>query len=406
MASIKKEYDASGNVVYKVQVSGGRGRRVKRSWRPEPGWSARTIERELHKFAASLENELSGGTLLTRKEDLEQQRQAALEAAKIKTLRQYVDGVFMPKKSIRLAENSRSSYKQFLDKHILPVLGDFPMQDISSAMLDKLILDFQHTGYAHSSAVKLYNILRGVFKAARSDHSIAQNPMFDVERPKPRKDEPIQDESDKYYTVQQLRYILECLQGEPLKWQVYVRFVADTGVRRGEAVGIHWEDIDWKESSVTIRRNIQYTKDAGVYVTIPKNKKVRRVDIGPDTLKLLRQLRTEQASRAISKYVFTREGSPEVMFPQSPTRYFAKFGKKYGIENFHPHGLRHSSASIAIGNGASVVDVSRRLGHSDPSVTLRMYSHTDEGGIRRAGQTVRDALEAKEKEDQAETKSV
>ena len=80
------------------------------------------------------------------------------------------------------------------------------------------------------------------------------------------------------------------------------------------------------------------------------------------------------------------------MHPQSPTRYFKKFGKKYGIPNFHPHLLRHSSASVAITNGADVVSVSERLGHSDTAVTLRMYAHANEESIRRAGQTVRDAL--------------
>ena len=84
------------------------------------------------------------------------------------------------------------------------------------------------------------------------------------------------------------------------------------------------------------------------------------------------------------------------MHPQSPTRYFKKFGAKYGIEDFHPHKLRHSSASIAITNGADVVSVSERLGHSDTAVTLRMYAHANEESIRRAGQTVRDALKAHE----------
>ena len=71
MASYKKTTDASGATVYKVQVSNGRGRKVTRSWRPEPGWSAKTIKRELDKFAANLENELAEGTLKTRQEDLE-----------------------------------------------------------------------------------------------------------------------------------------------------------------------------------------------------------------------------------------------------------------------------------------------------------------------------------------------
>ena len=198
----------------------------------------------MHKFAASLENEFSGGTLLTKQEDLERRRQAALEAAKIKTLRQYADGVFMPSRETTFSENSRSSYRQFLGKHILPVLGDFPMQDISSAMISNLLLAFQKTGYAHASAVKLYNILNGIFQMALLDDSIQINLMLKVTRPTPRKDEKIQDELGKAYTVQQLRYILQCLEDEPLKWRTYINLVADTGLRRGEATAIQWKDID------------------------------------------------------------------------------------------------------------------------------------------------------------------
>ena len=83
MASVKKTIDAQGNPVYKVQASGGRGRRVTRSWRPEPGWSARTIERELNSFKVSLEKELASGKILTRQEQLEQDRQSTLDASKI-----------------------------------------------------------------------------------------------------------------------------------------------------------------------------------------------------------------------------------------------------------------------------------------------------------------------------------
>lgn len=224
------------------------------------------------------------------------------------------------------------------------------------------------------------------------DDSIQINLMLKVKRPTPRKDEKIQDELGKAYTVQQLRYILQYLEDEPLKWRTYISLVADTGLRRGEATAIQWKDIDWRESSITIRQNAQYTPHAGVYTTPPKNKKVRRVDVGPDTLNLLRQLRADQAEKAISQFVFTKEGSPDMMHPQSPTRYFKRFGQKYGVDDFHPHKLRHTSASLAITNGADMVSVSERLGHSDTAVTLRMYAHANEERIRRDGQIVRDAL--------------
>lgn len=183
MVSITKTVDAQGNPVYKVQASGGRGRRVKRSWRPEPGWSAKTIERELNKFAAQLENELASGAVNTRQEDKEAARLAALEAAKLKTLRKYATGVYMPTKTATFSENSRSSYQRNLDVHILPVLGDFLMVDITPAMISKLLLDFQKNGHAHASAVKLYNILNGIFQMAFLDDTIKDNPMLKVKRP-------------------------------------------------------------------------------------------------------------------------------------------------------------------------------------------------------------------------------
>lgn len=165
-------------------------------------------------------------------------------------------------------------------------------------------------------------------------------------------------------------------------------------MRRGEACGLQWSDIDFKRASITIRRNLQYTSTVGVYEDTPKNRKSRPIDIGPEVIKLLRKLHSEQVSKCLSKWVFTQDGTADPMHPQSPTRYFKKFGQRYGIEDFHPHKLRHTSASIALTNGADVVSVSERLGHSDTAVTLRMYAHANEESIKRAGQIVRDALKA------------
>ena len=82
MASSKQCTDKAGNVFYKVTASCGRGRRVTRSWHPEAGWSRKTIERELNKFAATLENSLQSNEVVTRQEQIEIDRQAAIEAAR------------------------------------------------------------------------------------------------------------------------------------------------------------------------------------------------------------------------------------------------------------------------------------------------------------------------------------
>lgn len=394
MASIKQMETKEGKRFFRISVSHGYGKApYKMRWYWPDGWSKRTAEREAAKQAAAFELKCHSGEVLNRAQAKEKAAQEAAEAAKLKTVRQYADGVFMPTKETTFSENARSSYRMFLDKHIFPVLGDTLLTDISPAMISKMLVDFQKAGYAHASVVKLYNILNGIFEMAFLDDSIPVNPLLKVKRPSPRKGEQVQEET-KALTAKELSYVLSCAVQEPLKWRAYMNLAADSGARRGELCGLWWSDIDWRESTITIRRNLQYTAQAGVYKTSPKNGKIRIVDIGPETLALLRQLQTEQAGTCISRYVFTQDGTPAPMHPQSPTRYFKKFGTRYGIPNFHPHLLRHSSASIALTNGGDVVSTSERLGHSDTAVTLRMYAHANQESIRRNGQIVRDALKA------------
>ena len=176
----------------------------------------------------------------------------------------------MPTKEVNFSENTRSSYRMFLDKHIFPVLGDFLLVDVTPAMITKLLVDFQKTGKSHASTIKLYNILNGIFQMAFLDDSIPINPMLKVKRPAPRKDEHIQEEGEKALTVQELARVLSCVAQEPLKWQAYINLAADSGARRGELCGLQWSDIDWKSNTVTIRRNLQYTPSAGVFEKSPK----------------------------------------------------------------------------------------------------------------------------------------
>lgn len=388
MASIKEKLDKNGNVVYQVQASNGRGRRVWRTFRPEPTWSKRTVQRELQRFAADLESQLEDGEVLTREETVRKAAAEAVEAAKIKTLRQYAEAVYLPEKAGSVAEKTRTSYAQLLQQHVYPVLGDVPLPEITAAMLKALLAGLPEH-FAFASRVKVYAVLHGLFKAAVMDDTLDVNPMDKVPRPKQSKDAALPAEH-KAFTAEETRYILRCLEGEPLKWRAFILLLIDTGCRRGEACGLQWQAVDLDAGTITIERNLQYTTAKGVYETLPKNGRTRVVDISPDVASLLRELRRTQPVTV--RWVFTQEDSPEPMHPDTPTRYFQRFGKRYGIEHFHPHKLRHTSASLAITHGADVVSVAARLGHSDSSTTLRMYAHANEESIRRVGQTVRDAI--------------
>lgn len=392
MPSIRKRETKNGQVFYEISVSRGRGKsRLTRRWYPPEGWSRKAIERELAAVAAEFERQSDAGEIITRAEQRERAAQEAAEAAKILTFRQYGERVFMPSKTITMSENSRANYQGYLDKKIYPALGDFKLPEITPAQISALLLGIQADGKAHSTVIKVYTILHSFFKMAYLGDMIDRNPMDKVERPKPRKDEA-QDDGSLAYTPAEVQRIIASLEREPLKWQALVHLLIDTGIRRGECCALRWQDIDFTSGAITIARNLCYTSSRGVYLDTPKNGHTRTVYSGEHTLALLRQLRTEQAGKAISTYVFTQEASPEPMHPQSPTRYLKKFSERYSIPDLHPHKLRHTFASIAITNGADVASVSEALGHSDKAVTLRMYTHADQESISQAAQIVREAI--------------
>ena len=421
MASISEEKRTSEGIrYYEVRVSRGRGKsQIKRRFYPEDGWSKKTIDRELNRFAADLEKQIEEGIVISRAEQKEKIAAEEAERAKLKTFRQYAEGVYLPAKALETSSNTQNNYKNNLELHVFPVLGAVLLAEITPAMITKLLLAHMEK-HAHSSTIKVYNVMNGVFDMAFLDDSIIVNPMLKVKRPKQQKKEDVEtDGTAKALDADGLARVLACVRKEPTKWQAYIELAADTGCRRGELCALEWNDIDLDNGLITVRKNLQYTPGRGVYFTTPKNGKTREVDIGDDIVTLLRRWKKEQSEICVCKYVFNPEKSNQFkhvnaeekknnknkkkkpipiermpMNPQSPTRYFKKFGEKYGIEDFHPHLLRHTSASVAITNGADVTSVSARLGHSDPAVTLRMYSHANKESIRRAGQVVRDALKA------------
>ena len=420
MASIGKlEQAKDGRRYWLIRVRMGRGdstRKTRFYWPEKKDGtpvSETTALRQRDSFAAEFERQCKAGEVLSREQKKEAAAQAEAERAKLKTVKQYAESVFMPAKEITVTENTRSNYQQYLDNQIYPAIGDCLLTDVTPAMLTGILLDYQKKGFAHSSCIKLYNILKGLFEMAFLDDSVPISPMLKVKRPGQKKEAVKKPESEKALTAEEAHYVLSCVEAEykaalnnveqgndvhrsvlysALLWLVYINLSADSGARRGEMCALQWDDIDWKNKTITISRNLQYTSKKGVYVDVPKNGKTRTVDIGDGVIAMLKTLQLEQSHKQLSPWVFSQENSRVPIHPQSPTRYFKKFGERHNIPNFHPHLLRHTYASIAITHGADVVSVSQRLGHSDTAVTLRMYAHANEESMRAAGQTARDAI--------------
>lgn len=379
MASVKEMSTKDGRRFYKISVSRGYGKSAySRRWYPDPLWSHRTVERELRKAAAEFERACAAGEIQTRSEK-------RAERAKIQTVREYCENVFFPAKAVTASRNTRETYRVFLTRHIYPAIGETLIQEVTPAQLQKLLLDYQSAGYAFSSVKLLYSVLGGIFNMAFMGDAIQANPMHKVERPKP----PRADEAEtgvRALSADELRRVLSCADSEPLLWRAYIYLAADTGARCGELCGLRWDDLSG--DALTIQRNLQYTPGSGIYCTTTKSGKARVVDVGPETLAVLDKLKAEQTPP--SSWIFSKGGKP--INPNAVYYRFQSFGRRYGFEHFHPHLLRHSCATISITAGADPVSVAARLGHSNPAMTLNVYSHASGESIRRAGQAMRAAV--------------
>lgn len=393
MASVKEMHTKDGKLFYKITVSVSHNQQFSTRFYPEKTWSKKVIERKLAAFAADFENRCKAGLVENRKTRKEKAHQEELERAKIKTFSQYYTDVFSPTKKIVLSKKTYSDYCSYFRLHILPYFADFTLSEITPRMITARLLEFGET-HKHNSTIKLYVILSTFFDMALMDDTIEINPMQKVKRPKQQKEEKLNNGSTvKSLSLDELKHVLKCLELEPLKWQTYIYLLFDTGCRRSELLALNWGDVNFDTGILQINKSIGYTPENGEYITTPKNGKSRTVDIGEKSLSLLKALHKAQLNNGIlSQWVFTQDGCAERMFYNSPTGYFDSFGKRYGVENFHPHILRHTSATLSILNGADVTSVAARLGHSDVSTTLRFYAHANQESIKKVGDTVRNLI--------------
>ena len=409
MASITKKTTKDGKTFYEFRYHPARGAQTfSTRWYPPDGWtSGEKIMRKARDEAALFERKCRDGEVKT-KAQLKAEREEAERAAEEErrreeatyTVKRFGEEIFMPTKAITLREKTRSSYQSMLDLHVYPVIGDVKLPDVTGPMIDDLLIAFQKSGVSFRSVQYLRVILGMLFKMARKRKMIREDPMADIQDVKRRADEK-PAEGPEAFSPDEIRRIFECLENEPLKWRCFVKLLAYTGIRRGEACGLKWSCVDFKAGTITIKETLNYTTEKGVYSDFTKNKKDRTIKVNAEVIALLKELQIAQSEKCISKYVFTQDSSAEPIHPDSPTRYFRNFGARYGIDHFHPHKLRHSHASIAISSGADIASVSENLGHSDIAVTLRVYTHSNEEAKARAMDIFAAALKDKPKTKEA-----
>jgi len=166
-----------------------------------------------------------------------------------------------------------------------------------------------------------------------------------------------------------------------------------TGARRGEVLALRWSDFDQERLLLKIRRSIAYTPTTGMIIKDTKTHQERRVSLDQSAelvvqsqIDALRSMTRSGFDLVDDPYLFFAEPDGSTPFhPDTPSKIFRKVCDKLGFP-YHLHQLRHFTATQLIAAGVDIRTVSGRLGHSDPSITLRVYSHVLEQQDRAAAE--------------------
>jgi integrase len=183
------------------------------------------------------------------------------------------------------------------------------------------------------------------------------------------------------WTAEQLARFLDAIESERLAAAFVL--LATTGMRRGEALGLRWGDVDLEAGRLSIVQTITTVREQMV-ISPPKTARSRRsVSLDRMTVAALRdhrrrqneeRLRAGEAWSGVGDLVFTNEvGAP--VHPSSLSRLFESSVRRSGLPRIRLHDLRHTYATVALAAGVHPKIVSERLGHATIAVTLDLYSH-------------------------------
>lgn len=232
------------------------------------------------------------------------------------------------------------------------------------------------------STIKLSSVvLKSIFIFAVKYRGLKINPMANIENIGTTKSVKKME----VITLEEFKKILDQIKD---RYKIIYKFLFFTGCRVGEALALTIDDIDFNNNTININKTLFWTKEEKYKTQTPKTQSSQRIITIPDNL-------AKELKEHINKSLYIMENKRVFYSNNQTLNYnFKQATQKVLNKKMSIHILRHSHASLLINNGVEVLYISKRLGHSNPTITLNIYSHLYKSTIDKA----RDKLNELERE--------
>jgi integrase len=284
-----------------------------------------------------------------------------------------------------------ASYRYLVNNYVVPHIGGTPIQAVRPATISAMYRQLLESGGMHGRPLSkrtvdyVHAVLRKAFNdAIFVERLLTSNPVERAKRPKGRL-----DSATRIWTPEELRSFLEAAADHP--YFIFYRVAAYTGARRGELLFLRWKDVDLDAPELRLRGSAGVVDGERIEGTT-KGGRERRVSLDAETAAMLSEhRRAKQEQRLLvgaawqgADHVFTTDFG-KLIYPdtvsQAVPRIIARANKSRVSAGLEPlsharlHDLRHVHATTLLLSGVPVHVVADRLGHADPSITLRVYAH-------------------------------
>ncbi len=308
------------------------------------------------------------------------------------TVGQWMDEWFEAYAIVKVRPSSHQTYKGYIDNHIKPNIGNIPIEKLTSLQLQKLYKKLltegrvpriesekQPKGLSAKTVRNINQVISSAMSMAVKHKLIQSNPTEGCELPK------IEHREMNTISAAQLGAFLR----EAKKSGVYEMYYLDlaTGLRRGELLGLKWEDIDLENGIIHVRRQVARVDGEVREMPLKTKNSYRSINISQDAAEMLAMMKAMR----VCDYVFpSASGGP--ISPDSVNNMLHRVLQRAGLPSIRFHDLRHTFATLALQNGVDIKTVSGMLGHFSAGFTLDTYAHITTAAQKEAANTMGNIL--------------